>query len=242
MGLHQALQSGATAKGNLDVVAALLDRQNADLVALQEVDGPSVWSGGFDHVDYLARASGYSSTVRGTHMKMPGLDYGTALLARYPMENALSVGFGHALSVTRKGFVVSEMQWPGTLDTKIDIVSLHLHPFRASARIKQINELVEILRDRGRPVIVMGDFNDDWRDDDTAARMLGSALGLSAKQPACEDCHTHRRMKNFVDWILISPELQFESFEILEDQVSDHFAIAATVRLRESPGTANQSL
>ena len=242
MGIHQGLQSSATARDNLDAVAALISRENADVVALQEIDGPSAWSGGFDHVAYLAQEVGLSSTVRGTHMKSPGLDYGTALLAKYPLSDPLSVPFGHAFSLTRKGFVVSSIQWPGALDTTVDVVSLHLHPFRAGARARQVEELVEILQQRGRPVIVMGDFNDDWRKEDTAARALGNALGLSAYEFECDKCHTHRRMKNFVDWVLISPELQFETFEVLNDDVSDHYAIAATVSLRPQPTFADQSL
>ncbi|MCH8134849.1 MAG: endonuclease/exonuclease/phosphatase family protein [Proteobacteria bacterium] len=231
MGAHQILQDGDEARANLDAIVTMLKRENPDLVALQEVDGPSFWSGGFDHVAYLAQEAGFTATIRGTHMKTPGLDYGTAIMARHPMDEAVSIGFGGALSVVRKGFVISQMQWPGQLDFSIDVVSVHLDPIRQGVRNQQAAELAAIIEERGRPVIVMGDFNDDWHDEDSAARLLADTLGLNTHGARCEECYTHRRMKNFVDWILVSPELTIDDFEILKDDISDHYAISATLRL-----------
>jgi len=233
MGLHQLLQSGDKARVNLDAIVAVLERENPDLVALQEVDGPSIWSGKFDHVEYLAQEAGYSATVRGTHMKSPGLDYGTALMARQDLDDAVSVGFTGTLSIARKGFVISRMQWPGRLDDSVDVVSIHLDPLRSKVRARQVKELIAVIEERGRPVIVMGDFNDDWYDDDAAVRLLGETLGLEPHEARCEECHTHRRMKNFVDWILVSRELRIENFEILGDDISDHYAVAATLHLND---------
>ena len=51
---HQLLQRSATTVANLDVIASLLKDSGADVVALQEADGPSFWSGNFSHIDYLA--------------------------------------------------------------------------------------------------------------------------------------------------------------------------------------------
>ena len=235
MGFHQVLQNADKARAHLDAIAAMLERENPDVVALQEVDGPSVWSGGFDHVGYLAQEAGYAATVRGTHMKTPGLDYGTAVMARYPLDDAQSVGFGHALSMPRKGFVITRLQWPGRLNTEVDVVSVHLDPLRSSVRARQVKALIAVIEKRHRPVVVMGDFNEDWYDENSAVRLLGETLGLRTHGVRCEECHTHRRMKNFVDWILVSSELNIDEFEVLGDEISDHFAVAATLSLTD-PG------
>lgn len=234
MGLHQVFQSSDTARVHLNAMVAMLERENPDVVALQEVDGPSIWSGKFDHVDYLAREAGYSATVRGTHMKAPGLDYGTAIMARQPLYDSASIGFGSALSLARKGFVISQMQWPGRLDTQVDLVSVHLDPLSSRVRERQVAALIAIIEERGRPVIVMGDFNDDWYDEDSSMRQLGEFLQLKPHGVRCEECHTHRRLKNFVDWILVSPELSIEDFQILDDDISDHYAVSATLSLNDS--------
>ncbi len=234
MGIHQLLQSSDKARANLDAMAAMLVRENPDIVALQEVDGPSIWSGKFNHVDYLAHEAGYSATVRGTHMQAPGLDYGTAIMARQPLYDSASVGFGSALSLARKGFVISQMNWPGRLDTQVDLVSVHLDPLSSKTRARQVTALIAVIEERGRPVIVMGDFNDDWYDDDSAVRLLGESLALKPHGVRCEECHTHRRMKNFVDWILVSQDLSIEDFRILEDEISDHYAVSATLSLNDT--------
>ena len=54
-GPNQLWQSAAAIRANLDLVSRLLTKAAPDVVGLQEADGPSFWSGGFDHVEYLAR-------------------------------------------------------------------------------------------------------------------------------------------------------------------------------------------
>jgi endonuclease/exonuclease/phosphatase family metal-dependent hydrolase len=41
-------------------------------------------------------------------------------------------------------------------------------------------------------------------------------------------------MKNFVDWIIVSPEIRIESFDILQDDISDHYAVSATLSLNDT--------
>ncbi|MGH7338345.1 MAG: endonuclease/exonuclease/phosphatase family protein, partial [Myxococcota bacterium] len=45
---HQALLAEPALRRNLQAIAQVLRREAADVVALQEADGPSAWSGGFD--------------------------------------------------------------------------------------------------------------------------------------------------------------------------------------------------
>ncbi|WP_419616290.1 hypothetical protein, partial [Thiolapillus sp.] len=52
---------------NLQDIAVVLKREDADIVALQEADGASLWSGGFDHVAMLAKEAGYLNYVRTSH-------------------------------------------------------------------------------------------------------------------------------------------------------------------------------
>ena len=65
--LNQLLVSSDTIRENLHTIADLIRERNADVVALQEADGPSFWSGNFDHVGYRAEASEYPVSVRSDH-------------------------------------------------------------------------------------------------------------------------------------------------------------------------------
>ncbi len=38
-----------------------------------------------------------------------------------------------------------------------------------------------------------------------------------------------------LDWILISPQLAFVSYEVLPDTLSDHRGVVSEIRMRETP-------
>jgi len=231
-GLHQLLQSHATAMRNLDRIGELLQSAAPDLVAVQEVDGPSFWSGGFDHLDYLAGRRGFSQFVRAEHVAGPGLTYGNGLLARLPLSDPLAATFPPALAQPAKGFVVSSFRWPGPGNLWLDVVSLHLNPLNAGVRMTQARALVRLLRQRGRPLIMMGDFNTEWQHQDSVLPWIGAELGLQAYRPEAADLASFPVLGRRLDWILVSRELEFRGYQVLPDAVSDHRAVAAELRLR----------
>ena len=87
---------------NLTAIAAGLRRGAADVVALQEADAASDWSGGFDHVAFLAEFAGYPYRHHGLHVDFDRagmkLRYGTALLGRRRLVNARTFTFEASLS------------------------------------------------------------------------------------------------------------------------------------------------
>ncbi len=236
-GFHQALQDANAAQHNLDRIGRLLAREVPDLVALQEADGPSLWSGNFDHVAYLAAARGYANYVRGEHVSALGLSYGTGLLANLEIGEALAVTFDPALSQPAKGFVVSAFRWPGAPGFQVDVVSLHLDAFNAEVRDVQARRLVQELRERRRPLVVMGDFNTGWGQPDSALRRIAAELDLRAYRPLEPGLSTFPALQRRLDWILVSPELDFLAYRVLDDRVSDHRAVLAELGLREDPAS-----
>ncbi|NYT46558.1 MAG: hypothetical protein H0A75_01520 [Candidatus Methanofishera endochildressiae] len=56
---NQLLVSKGQIQQNLKEIANTLVKQDADVVALQEADGPSSWSGSFDHVEFIAKHASY---------------------------------------------------------------------------------------------------------------------------------------------------------------------------------------
>jgi endonuclease/exonuclease/phosphatase family metal-dependent hydrolase len=232
-GLHQALQDAADARRNLDAVDALIERESPDVVALQEADAPSVWSGRFDHVDYLARGSGYGWGVHATHAIGGGLAYGTAVLSRLSVADSAAVTFTPAAATLPKGFSVATVRWPEA-GIDLDVVSVHLEPLRGSVRRKQAEQMVAVLADRGRPLVIMGDFNTDWGGKDGVLQTVSEALDVTAYSPGGDGIVTYPRLGRRLDWILISEPLRFASFRVFEDPVSDHRAVAAEINLRPS--------
>ncbi len=227
---HQLLQRTATTVSNLDGIATLLKDSGADVVALQEADGPSFWSGDFNHIDYLANNGSFSQSVHGMHVDGMGLSYGTALIANLDLMDPQAITFNPALSLVPKGFVVSTVSWPGSPDVEVDIVSVHLDFASQATRKKQAMELIATLRDRKRPVVIMGDFNTEWQKNSTV-QYISQELALSAFSPEGTGLETFPAFDERLDWILISPGISFRSYQVVTDVVSDHRGVIAELEL-----------
>ncbi len=229
-GRHQLLQRPASIRRNLAAISAVLLRERPHVVALQEADGPSFWSGGFDHVDFLMHEAHFAEAVRGEHVRGPRVRYRTALLSQLPLGAPVSVTFAPSPPTLSKGFVLSTLAWPGQPDLLIDVVSVHLDFLRPSVRRSQVRELVQWLAQRDRPRIIMGDFNCTFRRGDSPLAYLARALDLHAYRPHAEGLETFPQRRERLDWILASRDLEFHSYSTLDDTLSDHRAVVAEIR------------
>lgn len=234
--MNQVFLGETTIRSNLADAAALLKSTGADIVALQEADGPSRWSGNFDHVALLAQLAEYPWYSRATHAQNWLFDYGTALLSRYEFTQMLSHKFDPSPPTPTKGFILGQIAWRsdqnGISSAVIDIVSIHLDFSRKNVRRQQVAELIEILSNRKNPVILLGDFNSDWSSETSIVRELTRRCGLHAYRPAANDLGTYRNHERRFDWILVSKALEFKNYTVLPEVVSDHFAVVAEVILR----------
>ncbi len=230
---HQLLQGSETTLANLDNIATVLRDTDPDVVALQEADGPSFWSGDFDHVEYLANQGAFSQSVHGVHVDAIGLSYGTALIANRELGDPQAVTFEPALIPVPKGFVVSTVTWPGLPCMEVDLVSLHLDFASEGVRQRQAMELIETLQTRQRPMIVMGDFNTEWHTQNSALRHISQQLALNAYRPGTSGLETFPAFGERLDWILVSPEFSFRSYRVVPDVVSDHLGVLAVLELSQ---------
>lgn len=230
-GPHQALLKSPVLERNLQDIASTMRHLAPDVVALQEADGPSSWSGNFDHVATLARLAELADFYRGEHnpfgLGRLRLSSGTALLARVPLIDPASQRFGLSWRDT-KGFVVATVSVPGWEGLEVDLVSVHLDFLAPGARRKQIAHLGEALADRKRPLVVLGDLNCCWEREPRSMRLLTEGLGLRAHEPEARvPTFPSTRPRRRLDWILISPELEFARYRTLPVPLSDHLGVLA---------------
>ncbi|WP_158623834.1 endonuclease/exonuclease/phosphatase family protein [Corallococcus llansteffanensis] len=211
--------------GTLDAVAALLTREAADVVGLQEVDRSSLFSGQVDQVGHIATRAGYPHVHHGVHSAVARLfAQGTALLSRHPLEARDSAHFGRDRRVD-KGYVVATLA--GGNGPGADVVSLHLDPFSAPVRQRQVDLLIQALRQRPeRPRVVLGDFNDEDTEGDGPVPRLCAALGLHTPSGG-EPTWPLPRARQRLDLILASATLRFTRYAVLPEAVSDHHAVVA---------------
>lgn len=232
---NQLLLGKEDIEQNIRAIARVLKKTNADVVALQEADGPSGWSGNFDHIELLAREAGYPWYYRANHAESWLFSYGTAILSRLPVAETIQHTFSPSPPTLNKGFLLGRVNWMNDNEIgsalNVDIVSVHLDFSRQRVRDGQIAEMAEALANREYPMIILGDFNSEWLAEDSVVKRLAEESRLSVYEPGADDLHTYNSSNRY-DWILISDELAFVRYEVLPDIISDHLAVLAEIKLK----------
>lgn len=236
---NQMLQKTRTTRGNLEDISSFLSNSGADLVALQEADAPSRWSGRFDHVEFVSENSPYPCRIHARHAKKYMYDFGTALLSSVPFVNGLRYTFEPSPPTTNKGFVMGQARWnpDGRLPepVTVSVVSVHLDFSRKKVRDAQVAEMRAVLSDVESPVIIMGDFNTDLNKEKSALKAIVEGGLFKVYKPESSILGTYKSGKHRLDWILISNDLEFVTYEVPQAVLSDHQPVQATLRLVGKP-------
>ena len=226
-----------TFKENLDDVADVLAQYKPHVVALQEADAVSRWSGSFDHVAYLAAAAEYPWRTHVSNAEGWLYSYGTALLSAQPIAETIKHTFQPSPPTLDKGFVLAQIEWPSddkNKSRKIDIISVHLDFSRQSVRDAQIGEMLEILSSRTNPTIILGDFNSEWLAETSVIKELAEKSRFMTYKPEANNYNSYKDKR--LDWILISKDMEFTSYQVLPETLSDHAMVIADIRFIDAPG------
>ena len=165
---------------NMDEAVALLDRLDADVVGLQEIDFRAQRSYDVQQLDTLARRLGYPEAAQAVNWDvrylpfpygMPSVHFGRvvsgqAVLSRYPVASHERV----VLAKTSRPFITRALYLDRLAqvveveigERQVAIVNVHLEAFETETRQAQADEvrtLVSSMIDDGRPVLLIGDFN-----------------------------------------------------------------------------------
>lgn len=217
-------------RANLDAIAAVIRREQPDLVALQEAELGSRWAGDFDHVAYLAELGGLPAIAATPHVRSEGrFRYGTALLGRTPWLDHGGDDFD-AQGRWHKGYSWATTCFAGA---PLTAISLHLDFASASRRRVQARQLADTFASRTEPLLVLGDFNDEYRGAHSPVAAIAAALELHTVDPLARRPATYGSGRR-LDWILASARLRFRDHRVLPDRISDHYAVLADVATTSS--------
>jgi endonuclease/exonuclease/phosphatase family metal-dependent hydrolase len=238
--LVQGLTSPRKIRVNLGRIAAFLRRFKPDLVALQEIDQRSRWSGNFDHLDYLREHAGYPYAAFGINNVRSGLlnlSYGNGFLSRHPLAATETVVFGQR-RVGEKGFLFVELEVAGR---RVPVVNLHLHSGRRVQRMRQLDLLLEWLRAKTRrhagdwsmPPILCGDFNNPATRDDATAALLRhlSRSGAYAVYPRTRGTFPSALPRRTLDFVFLPPGCTDVRTKVVRTLLSDHLPVVVDVTL-----------
>lgn len=237
----QGLTSARKIRANLLKIAHLLQRVEADVVALQEIDECSRWAGNFDHLEYLREHAGFPHAVFGINNRRTGLInfcYGNAILSRHPIVESENIVFGQKL-IGEKGFLFVEVDVGGR---RVPFVNLHLHYRSRFHRFTQTDRLLAWLRDKQRhhrarwatPPIVCGDLNNPGHLSDATASLL------SHLSDYCDYTLHPRNGRTFpsplpsrlLDFVFLPAGCLEAKSEVLKSYLSDHRPVVVEFKLK----------
>jgi endonuclease/exonuclease/phosphatase family metal-dependent hydrolase len=228
----QGLHGRRRFQRNLQKIAKLLDELKPDIVALQEIDENSRWSGSFDHLDYLNAVAGFPHAVFGVNNRRTGgyqLNYGNAILSRHPITAWENITFG-TRKIGEKGFLFAEVDVGGRL---LPVVNLHLHYRSRVHRFRQIEQLMEYLNAKGAirrshwatAPIVCGDLNNPSHRLDATASLFRyfSLQGHYTLHPP-EGVRTFPSPwpRRALDFIFLPPDCRVRNCNVVRCNLSDH--------------------
>lgn len=226
---------------NLRKIAALLGRLAPDVVAMQEIDGCSRWSGNFDHLDYLRVHTRYGYAALGINNQREGLlnlSYGNALLSRHPLMQTETVAFGRR-KLGEKGFLFAELEVSGR---RVPLVNLHLHAASRRQRLRQLELLLSWLRDKHRtygktwalPPVICGDFNNPATRDDATAALIShlSEYGSYTAHPVEGATFPSPLPRVALDFVFLPEGCQPVRCEVVRSFLSDHRPVMVDFAVR----------
>ncbi|QYC11261.1 endonuclease/exonuclease/phosphatase family protein [Brevundimonas nasdae] len=219
------------------LLVAALRAQDADIIALQEVlEDADV--GLENQAQMLARElGGYHVAFVSTDPKGGARRYGNALLTRLPILAEDSVKLEPLDDFRTALRLRVEVQ-----GRPVDVVATHLawQDDAGPVRAQQIASLLDWLPQDVTPLVVMGDFNADQQDPGLAT-MTGprffSALPRSSAVTTLNPAkgHPNRVIDHiFAETTSFAPEEAriFGDVPIKGEYPSDHFGVAATIKLK----------
>lgn len=227
--IHHANPPSRPGTIDLDAIARVINEQQPDFVALQEVDVHTGRSGRDVHeANVLAAKTGmYSFFAKA--IPYDGGEYGIAVLSRYPVKKGEAYALPSVPGVKAEPRALCTVTVTLPDGRPVTVASTHLDVTKSdSNRILQTKEIVRILGKAGTPVILAGDMN--AREGSTAINILDSTFIRT-----CRDCPFTIPVENparAIDFIMYTPAAAFRVLRhqvISERYASDHLPVQATL-------------
>ena len=215
---------------NLARIIAVLKAAKPDIVGLVEVDNGSFpRSHRQCQADTIAQQLGHYHSYCSKYApgsiaaRLPVMSrQGNAILARDAISNINS----HYLEIGVKRLVL-EAELP-----RLNVFIVHLS-LRHRDRVRQLQQLREIVRGVRKPVIIAGDFNtfsgeQELHEFMRAANLRNASLDGHPSWPS----HTPRHQ---LDFILHGPQIQVKHFEVPDIHLSDHRPLLCDFEISRVP-------
>lgn len=214
---------------DVDAIAAVIRKENADLVALQEIDIDTKRSGYSNQAAQIALKAGYPSFYFAKAIDFDGGQYGVAILSKYP----LSATQTHKLPTDETTNGEHRVLATATVtlpDAKTLVFACtHLDAQRSDInRELQIKEITRLTNAMTGPVLIGGDFNAS--EGSQVIRQLDENF-----RRTCQSCSgSFGGKEEAIDFIAFRPAANFTivQHKVVQDtSASDHLPVVSLLKL-----------
>ncbi len=223
---------GVDGKVDLQRITDLIKREQADIVALQEVDKGVQRTARRDFPAELAALTGMSC-VFSNNFHFQGGEYGNAVLTRFPVKHWSNRYYKMLRPGEQRGLLQVVLDVHGRelvfMDTHIDYRS------DDTERLLNADELLQAIEPfRGRPMILCGDFNDtpgSRTHQKIAQAFVDAWMAAGAGQGFTIPAEKPRKRIDYI-WISKDPLIEALRLWVPESEASDHLPAVGEFRLR----------
>lgn len=216
---------------DVNAIAAVIKKQNADIVAVQEVDINTNRSGKINEAAQLAVKAGYPSFFFAKAMDFDDGEYGILILSKYSLSDtkAYRLPMDSVNGGEQRMLATGTVTLPGGKTFRFG--STHLEAYNKTSRYLQIKEICRIAEETSLPFIVAGDFNSNERSE--VINTLDEHFTRTCNN--CPPTFGEDGETGAIDFIAFKPK---ETFAILSHNVvrnktaSDHMPVVAELQVK----------
>ncbi|MCC5794786.1 MAG: endonuclease/exonuclease/phosphatase family protein [Chromatiales bacterium] len=212
--------------GPLELITGFLKELAPDVVGLVEVDIGSVRSGRVNQAEAIAKALGHYSSYE--------CKYGEeSFNQRLPILRKQANAFLAAPHVAGERFHYFDTGIKRLIiELELDDVAIFLVHLSLKYRHRhfQLRHLYELVSRANKPVIVAGDFNTFWGENEIFLFM--KAAGLRSANRECLPTYPSRSPRMELDFILFGDGIDVSSFQVPNVVFSDHLPLVCDFHVR----------
>jgi endonuclease/exonuclease/phosphatase family metal-dependent hydrolase len=225
--MHYNIHQGFNIDGyqDLESIARVIEKNDADIICLNEVSRGWVINGSADNYTWLIDRLKMDYAI---FMPASDLVWGNAVLSRYPLE-LIKSGFLPGMDAPlRRSYIYANVDLSDLGIENINIISTHLHQIEGEGekRKAQVEFLLEEWDSTGRTAIC-GDFNAVTEDEEIQmmadAGLIDSQLELGKQD---ELTWVHYKPYRRIDYIWVTPDLEVSDLLVTFSKASDHLPIS----------------